>query len=62
MIAGEAPNLNPECVTCYACRERCPVSEKARRKKTSSSSSLCTEALNCGEENGFCKNAQRIQR
>ncbi len=35
MIAGTAPSLNPECVTCYACRERCPVTEKMRRKKIS---------------------------
>jgi ferredoxin-type protein NapH len=33
MIAGKSPSLNPECVTCYACRERCPVTEKERQQK-----------------------------
>lgn len=31
MIAGTAPSLDPECVTCHACSHRCPITAKARR-------------------------------
>ena len=34
MIAGAAPSLDPECVTCHACREGCPVIIKARRQQS----------------------------
>ncbi|MFU8780226.1 MAG: 4Fe-4S binding protein [Kiritimatiellia bacterium] len=34
MIAGKAPGLDPECVTCHECREGCPVTIKARHRKS----------------------------
>jgi ferredoxin-type protein NapH len=35
MIAGKAPGLDPECVTCHECRTRCPVTlKKARRRES----------------------------